>query len=87
MASSLHCSANTSGRTAVAEDWDKLAEPPKTKGDALDQYRGRQKMGKKEKQAYAKEKAMEELVKPPKNPPPSWLNDPNLLPKKPPGRK
>lgn len=54
--------------------------------DALDQRRPRQKMGKKEKQAYAREKHIEDLLQPPKNPPPDWLNDPSLLPKKPPGR-
>ena len=52
--------------------------------DALDGPRLKQKWGKKEKQAYAKEKAMEELLTPPKNPPPPWLSDPKLLPKKPP---
>jgi hypothetical protein len=55
--------------------------------DALDARRPRQKMGKKERQAYAKEKAMEELVQPPKAPLAPWLSDPSLLPKKPPGRK
>lgn len=55
--------------------------------DALDARRPRQKMGKKQKQAYAKEKAMEELLLPSKTPPPAWLSDPSLLPKKPPGRK
>jgi hypothetical protein len=55
--------------------------------DALDARRPRQQMSKKEKQAYAKEKAMEELVTPPKNPPPAWLSNPALLPKKPPGRR
>lgn len=55
--------------------------------DALDARRPKQQWSKKEKQAYAKEKAMEELVAPPKNPPPAWLSDPSLLPKKPPGRR
>jgi hypothetical protein len=52
--------------------------------DALDRPRPRQKWSKKQKQAYAKEKAMEELLSPPKNPPPAWLENPDLLPKKPP---
>ncbi len=55
-------------------------------GDALDAPRGKQKMGKAAKMAYAKEKTMEELCAPPKNPPPAWLSDASLLPKKPPQR-
>jgi hypothetical protein len=55
--------------------------------DALDARRPRQKMGKKAKIAYAKDKAMEELLQPAKNQLPAWLSDPSLLPKKPPGRK
>jgi hypothetical protein len=55
--------------------------------DALDAPRPRQKWGKAQKRAYAKEKAMEDLLLPPKNPPPAWLSDPSLLPKHPPGRK
>ena len=55
--------------------------------DALDRPRPRGKMGKKAKQAYAREKAAEELLLPPKTPPPAWLSDSSLLPKKPPGRK
>jgi hypothetical protein len=54
--------------------------------DALDAPRARGgRFGKREKRAYAKEKAAEELLLPPKEPPPPWLSDPSLLPKKPPG--
>ncbi len=52
----------------------------------MDAPRGKQKMGKAAKMAYAKEKTMEELCAPPKNPPPAWLSDASLLPKKPPQR-
>lgn len=55
--------------------------------DALDARRPRQKFSKKEKKAYAQDQAMKALLEPPKNPPPAWLSDPSLLPKKPPGRK
>jgi len=55
--------------------------------DALDRGRPRQRLSKKEKQKYAQKKAMEELLMPPKYAPPAWLDDPSLLPKKPPGRK
>ena len=51
-------------------------EGPATKG----------KWGKAQKRAYAKEKAAEELIAPPKNPPAAWLSDPSLLPKRPPAR-
>ena len=55
--------------------------------DALDRPRGRQRFGKKQKMQYAREKAAEELLMPPKAPPPEWLSNPSLLPKRPPGRK
>jgi hypothetical protein len=55
--------------------------------DALDARRPKQKMGKKQKQEYAKEKEMERLMEPPSKPLAAWLSDPSLLPKKPPGRK
>ena len=55
--------------------------------DALDRPRGRQKLGKKQKQEYAREKAMEELVMPPKNGLAAFLTDKSLLPMKPPGRR
>ena len=63
-----------------------LGEEPKGKSnDALDRPAFRKGgFSKAEKRAYAQQKAMEELVQPPKNPPPAWLNDPSLLPKKPP---
>jgi hypothetical protein len=44
-------------------------------------------MGRKQKQAYAQDRAAQELLLPPKEPPPAWLSDPALLPKKPPGRR
>lgn len=50
--------------------------------DALDQGRPRQKMGKAEKRAYAKEMFAQELLQPPKNP-----IKPLVLPKKPPHRR
>lgn len=66
------------------------AEEAPTKGseDALDR-RAFQRGGfsKAEKRAYAQQKFLEDLVAPPKNPPPEWLNDPSLLPKKPPPRR
>jgi len=55
--------------------------------DALDHRlvrRGR--FSRSEKRDYAKRMREEELVLPPKDPPPAWLTDPSLLPKKPPGR-
>ena len=55
--------------------------------DALDARRPKQRWSKKMKKQYAQEKASEELLLPPKSPPPAWLSDPSLLPKKPPGRK
>ena len=55
--------------------------------DALDARRPRQKLGKKEKIAYAKEKAAEDLLVPPKAGLASFLTDPTLLPKRPPQRK
>jgi hypothetical protein len=47
----------------------------------------RQKLGKKEKQAYAKEKHLEELLVPPSRPLAPELSNPALLPKRPPGRR
>jgi hypothetical protein len=47
---------------------------------------GKPKFSKKQKKAYAKKMRDEELVTPPKNPPPAWLWNPELLPKKPPIR-
>lgn len=56
--------------------------------DALD-HRAFRKGGfsKAEKRAYAREKFVESLLEPPKNPPPAWLSDRALLPKKPPVRR
>jgi hypothetical protein len=62
-------------------------EAPKKTEDALDRPAFRKGgFGKAEKRAYAQKKFAEELLQPPKNPPPAWLNDPSLLPKKPPTR-
>jgi hypothetical protein len=55
--------------------------------DALDQGRPRQRFSKKEKAAYARKMFEESLLLPPKNPPPAWLQDPSLLPKKPPMKR
>lgn len=62
-------------------------EPTGKSEDALD-HRGFRKGGfsRAEKMAYAQEKHMEDLLQPPKNPPPAWLSDPSLLPKRPPGK-
>ena len=49
-------------------------------------YSKKVKMPKAARCAYAQEKQMEELLIPPSKPPPAWLSDPTLLPKKPPGR-
>ena len=51
--------------------------------------RQKQSFSKKEKQAYARERHLEALCEPPKNPTklPAFLSDPSLLPKKPPGRR
>ncbi len=54
--------------------------------DALDRPRAKRGYSKKEKRDYARDKALEALLLPPKNPPPAWLTNPDLLPKKPPGR-
>ena len=56
--------------------------------DALD-HRAFQRGGfsKAEKREYAREKHIEALLEPPKEPLPEWLFNPALLPKKPPGRK
>lgn len=60
---------------------------PKNSDDALDRRAFRRGgFSKAEKRAYAQQKFLEELVQPPKNPPPAWLSDPSLLPKKPPNR-
>lgn len=58
--------------------------PEKTE-DALDK-RAYKKGGfsKAEKREYARQKAVDDLLLPPKNPAPAWLSDPSLLPKKPP---
>lgn len=55
--------------------------------DALD-HRAFQRGGfsKAEKREYARQKFVEDLVLPPKNPPPAWLSDSSLLPKRPPGQ-
>jgi len=52
--------------------------------DALDTPRPRQRLGKKARQEYARSKAVEDLLIPPKQPLAAWLNDPSLLPKRPP---
>jgi hypothetical protein len=63
--------------SAFAED------APKKSEDALDRPAFRKGgFSRSEKRAYAQKK----LVQPPKNPPPEWLSDPTLLPKKPPTR-
>jgi len=63
-------------------------EAPKKSEDALDRKVFRRGgFSKEEKRAYAQQRFLEELVAPPKNPPPEWLNDPSLLPKKPPPRR
>lgn len=51
-------------------------------------WRGKQTWSKAQKRAYAKEKHLEALLEPPKDPAklPAFLSDPSLLPKKPPGR-
>lgn len=64
----------------------KEAKKPKSE-DALDQRRPYQRLSKKDRIAYAREKHLEDLMLPPKNPPPAWLSDPSLLPKKPPTRR
>lgn len=62
-------------------------EAPQTSEDALDRRAFRKGgFSKAEKRAYAKQKFAEDLIQPPKNPPPAWLSDPSLLPKKPPTR-
>lgn len=63
-----------------------LKEEPEAKSeDALDKRAFRKGgFSKAEKRAYAQQKFVEDLVLPPKNPPPAWLSDPSLLPKKPP---
>jgi hypothetical protein len=44
-------------------------------------------MSKSAKRAYARDKFVEELIVPSrKHPLPAWMNDPSLLPKKPPQR-
>ncbi len=67
----------------------RVEEKPKrkpTSTDALDHQSTRGKFSKAEKQAYARKMHEEALLEQPKNPPPAWLSDPTLLPKKPPGR-
>lgn len=56
--------------------------------DALDRPRVWRPMGRKEKQSWAQKKRMEELVKPSdKFPRAAFLDNPELLPKKPPGHQ
>lgn len=60
-------------------------EKPQKSEDALDRPAFRKGgFSKAEKRAYAQQKFMEELVQPPKNPPPEWTENKELLPKKPP---
>lgn len=67
--------------------YEEIEKPVKGSEDALDRKAFRKGgFSKAEKRAYAQQKFVEELVQPPKNPPPAWLADPSLLPKKPPGR-
>jgi hypothetical protein len=49
--------------------------------------RAKQTFSKKEKMKYAREMHLEGLCQPPKDPTrlPAFLNDPSLLPKRPPG--
>jgi len=54
--------------------------------DALDRGRPRQRFNRAQKQAYAKKKVEEELLMRPKQPRPEWMDDPSLLPKRPPGK-
>jgi hypothetical protein len=54
--------------------------------DALDKPRRRGKPSKKERQTYAKAKFVEDLILPPKNGIAPFLNNPALLPKRPPGK-
>ena len=51
-------------------------------------WRGKQTWSKAQKREYAKEKHLEGLLQPPKDPSklPAFLADPSLLPKRPPGR-
>lgn len=63
-------------------------EPAQKSEDALDRQAFRKGgFSKAEKQAYAKQKFAEELVTPPRDPPPAWMDDNTLLPRKPPPRR
>lgn len=63
-------------------------KPARGSEDALDHKAFRRGgFSKAEKRAYAKQRFAEELVQPPKEPPPEWLSNPDLLPRKPPPRK
>lgn len=39
------------------------------------------------KRDYARAKHLEDLLQPSKHPPPEWMNNPELLPKKPPKKE
>lgn len=84
----LRATKNATGKKERKPEPVYLPEESAAKSeDALDRPAFRKGgFGKAEKRAYAQQKFAEELVQPPKNPPPAWLNDPSLLPKKPPTR-
>ena len=66
---------------------EEVPEERPNKDDALGHVAFRRGgFSKAEKRAYAQAKFLEELVQPPKEPPPEWMSDPELLPKKPPPR-
>ena len=54
--------------------------------DALDRPRPRQRLGKRARIEYARAKAVEELVLPPRDGLADFIRDSSLLPKRPPGR-
>ena len=54
--------------------------------DALDRPRPRQKFGRKARQDYARRKSVEELLEPARDGLADFLQNPSLLPKRPPGR-
>lgn len=68
-------------------EYEEIDKPLKGSEDALDR-KGFSKGGfsKAQKREYAQKMFAEELLSKPKEPPPAWLNDPSLLPKRPPGR-
>jgi hypothetical protein len=72
----------------VAEEWSWSSPDPKPSSeDAMGhQVFRRGGFSREEKREYARQKFVEELVQPPKNPPPEWLFDRTLLPMKPPGK-